>query len=128
MHEVRVSAPDGNSVIASLPMGASRAVEGERLRDARETDLARTIEAIDAVQVAKIHLAAEQPSVFVRDNPHAAASVMLTLAAGRTLGDNQVQAIVNLVASSVPGLAPDGVSVVDQNGRLLSNTSSPFPP
>jgi len=47
---------------------------------------------------------------------------MLTLAAGRTLSENQVQAIVNLVASSVPGLSPDNVSVVDQNGRLLSRT------
>jgi len=114
------SAPDGNSVIASLPMGASRAVEGERLRDARETDLARTIEAIDAVQVAKIHLAAEQPSVFVRDQAPASASVMLTLRSGRTLSDGQTQAIVNLVASSVPGLSPDNVSVVDQTGHLLS--------
>jgi len=114
------SAPDGDSVISSLPMGASRAVEGERLRDARETDLARTIEAIDAVQTAKVHLAAEQPSVFVRDEAPASASVMLTLHQGRALSDGQTQAIVNLVASSVPGLSPDNVSVVDQSGHLLS--------
>lgn len=114
------SAPDGDSVIASLPMGASRAVEGERLRDARETDLARTIEAIDAVQTAKVHLAAEQPSVFVRDQAPASASVMLTLRSGRSLSEGQTQAIVNLVASSVPGLSPDNVSVVDQSGHLLS--------
>jgi flagellar M-ring protein FliF len=108
-------------VLGAMPLGSSRAVETERIRSAREADLARTIEAIDAVQAARVHLAVEQPSVFVRDNPHAAASVMLTLAAGRSLGDNQVQAIINLVASSVPGLAPEGVSVVDQNGRLLSH-------
>jgi len=114
------SAPDGDSVIASLPMGASRAVEGERLRGAREMDLARTIEAIDAVEKAKIHLAVEQPSVFVRDQSPAAASVMLRLRQGRALSDGQVQAIVNLVAASVPGLSPDHVSVVDQAGRLLS--------
>src|SRR4051812_42472644 len=114
-------APRGGDVPPAMPLGSSRAVETERIRGAREADLARTIEAIDAVQSARVHLAVEQPSVFVRDHAHAAASVMLTLTAGRSLGDNQVQAIVNLVASSVPGLAPDGVSVVDQNGRLLSH-------
>jgi len=114
------SAPDGDSVIASLPMGASRAVEGERLRDARETDLARTIEQINAVQSAKVHIAAEQQSVFVRDQAPASASVMLTLRSGQALSDGQTQAIVNLVASSVPGLSPDNVSVVDQSGHLLS--------
>jgi len=114
------SAPDRDSVMASLPMGASRAVEGERLRDARETDLARTIEAIDAVQAAKVHIAAEQQSVFVRDEAPASASVMLTLRQGHALSDGQTQAIVNLVASSVPGLSPDNVSVVDQAGHLLS--------
>jgi flagellar M-ring protein FliF len=112
----------GADVIADVPLGASRAVEAERIRSAREADLARTIEAIDVVQTARVHLAAEQPSVFVRERSNAAASVMLTLASGRTLGENQVQAIVNLVASSVPGLAPEGVSIIDQNGRLLSRT------
>lgn len=114
------SAPDGDSVISNLPMGASRAVEGERLREAREMDLARTIEAIDAVETAKVHIAAETPSVFVRDNAKPQASVMLRLRPGRTLGDAQVQAIVHLVAASVSGLAPEDVSVVDQSGRLLS--------
>lgn len=115
------SAPDGNEMISNLPLGASRAVEGERLRGAREMDLARTIEAIDAVQSARVHLAVEAPSVFLRDRSKRSASVMLNLAAGRTLSDAQVQAIVHLVASSVPGLSPDGVSVVDQTGRLLSS-------
>lgn len=112
---------DGNEMISNLPLGASRAVEGERLRAAKEVDLARTIEAIDAVQSARVHLALEAPSVFLRDRAKRAASVMLRLAPGRSLSDAQVQAIVHLVASSVSGLAPDGVSVVDQNGRLLSS-------
>jgi flagellar M-ring protein FliF len=114
------SAPDGSAMIDKLQLGASRAVETERLRSAREVDLARTIEAIDSVKTAKVHLAVETPSVFLRDRSKPAASVMLTLASGRSLGDAQVQAIVHLVASSVSGLDPDGVSVVDQNGRLLS--------
>jgi flagellar M-ring protein FliF len=115
------SAPDGNSMIDSLPMGASRAVENEKLRSARETDLARTIEAIDSVETAKVHLAVEAPSVFLRDRTKPSASVMLRLSQGRTLTDAQVSAIVHLVASSIPELNPEDISVVDQNGRLLSN-------
>jgi flagellar M-ring protein FliF len=117
------SAPDGADMISSLPLGSSRAVEGERLRSADELDLARTIEAIDAVQKARVHLAVEQPSAFLRERSKPAASVMLTLNPGRTLSDSQVQAIVHLVASSVSGMSPDGVSVADQNGRLLSSRS-----
>jgi flagellar M-ring protein FliF len=117
----------GSEVIGAMPLGSSRAVEAERIRGAREADLARTIEAIDAVQSARVHLAVQAPSVFVRDNPHAAASVMLTLAAGRTLSDNQTQAIINLVASSVPDLSAEGVSVIDQNGRLLSRSGGGDP-
>ena len=114
------SAPDGNEVMNDLPLGASRAVEGERIRSSRQMDLARTIEAIDAVQTARVHIADSGQSVFVRDRAAASASVMLTLEPNRTLSDGQVQAIVHLVASSVPGLTPENVSVVDQNGRLLS--------
>lgn len=111
---------DGQEMLTNLPLGSSRAVEGERLRGAREQDLARTIEGIDVVQSARVHLATDSQSIFIRDDTAPAASVMLTLAPGRTLGDSQVQAIVHLVASSVPNLSPDNVSVVDQNGRLLS--------
>jgi flagellar M-ring protein FliF len=112
--------PSGDSLIASLPMGSSRAVEGETLRSAREADLARTIEAINSVRTARVHLAMAEPSVFVRDNKPAAASVMLTLQDGRSLAEAQVQAIRHLVASSVPGLAAGDVSVIDQSGALLS--------
>ncbi|EQA97165.1 flagellar basal-body MS-ring/collar protein FliF [Sphingobium indicum] len=115
------SAPDGNSMIDSLPMGASRAVEGEKLRSAREMDLARTIEAIDSVESAKVHLAVEPPSVFLRERSKPSASVMLRLASGRSLTDQQVSAVVHLVASSIPELNPEDISLVDQNGRLLSN-------
>lgn len=112
--------PSGDSLIASLPMGSSRAVEGETLRAAREADLARTIEAINNVKNARVHLAMAEPSVFVRDNKPAAASVMLTLHDGRSLAAAQVQAIRHLVASSVPGLDAEQVSVIDQSGALLS--------
>lgn len=114
------AAPSGDALLASLPMGSSRAVEGETLRGAREADLARTIEAIDPVKTARIHLATSEPSVFVRDQLAPAASVMLTLQPGRALSEAQVRAIRHLVASSVPGLTPDQVSIIDQSGELLS--------
>ncbi len=114
------SAPDGDSMISSMPMGASRAVETEKLRGAREADLARSIEAIDSVTTARVHLAVDPPSVFIRERNEPAASVVLNLAPGATLGREQVQAITHLVASSVSGLNAERVSVVDQNGRLLS--------
>lgn len=113
--------PSGDAVIAALPMGSSRAVEGETLRGAREADLARTIEAIDAVKTARIHLATPEPSVFVREVREPAASVMLTLQPGRSLSDAQVRAIRHLVASSVPNLSAEAVSVIDQSGALLSS-------
>lgn len=114
------AAPSGDALLASLPMGSSRAVEGETLRGAREADLARTIEAIDPVKTARLHLATSEPSVFVRDQLAPAASVMLTLQAGRTLSEAQVRAIRHLVASSVPGMTPEQVSIIDQSGALLS--------
>ncbi|MEZ5709275.1 MAG: flagellar basal-body MS-ring/collar protein FliF [Blastomonas sp.] len=118
------SAPSGDDLVSSMPMGASRAVEGEKLRTAREMDLARSIEAIDSVVSARVHLAIDPPSIFIRDRNEPAASVILQLAQAGRLGDSQVQAIVHLVASSVPGLSADNVSVVDQNGRLLSGDSN----
>lgn len=121
------SAPDAGAVLESMPMGASRAVEDQRLRAAREQDLARTIEAIDSVKSARVHLAVETPSVFVRERSAPAASVMLRLDAGRTLTEQQVAAIAHLVSASVPGLDPGGVSIVDQAGRLLSRTGANDP-
>src|SRR3954447_27036931 len=69
-------------VLTAMPLGSSRAVENERIRSAREGDLARTNAGIDVVQSARVHLAVEQPSVFVREQARTAASVMLTLAPG----------------------------------------------
>ena len=115
------AAPGGYAILDQLPMGVSRAVEGERLRQARETELARSIEEIDAVADARVHLAVPETTVFVRDNAAPTASVVLKLQGGRSLSDAQVQSIVNLVASSVPGMKPDAVTVVDQLGALLTH-------
>ena len=114
----------GADMLDSLPMGASRAMEGERLRAARERDLTLTIKEIDGVEAVRVHLAEGEKSVFVRENLPPSASVMVRLARGRQLSDSQVSAIVNLVAGSVPGLSPDAVRVADQHGRLLSQKNS----
>lgn len=114
------TAPGGYAILDQLPMGVSRAVEGERLRQARETELAKSIEEIDSVADARVHLAMPESSVFVRDNASPSASVIVRLAAGRSLGESQVRSIVNLVASSVPGMKPEAVTIVDGAGQLLS--------
>lgn len=110
----------GDQMLDKLPMGASRTLEGERLRSAREHDLQLTIGEIDGVESVRVHVAEGEKSVFVRDNVPPTASVMVRLKAGRQLSESQVSAIVNLVAGSVPGLSPDAVKVVDQHGQLLS--------
>lgn len=118
------AAPAGDALVANLPLGSSRAVEGETLRAAHEADLARTIEAIDSIKSARVHLATPDPSPFVRDERPPAASVMLTMQNGRTLSEAQVRAVRQLVASSVNGLSPGDVSVVDQSGALMSREGS----
>lgn len=86
-----------------------------------ETELARTIGSMQTVETARVHLALPPQSVFLRQKREPSASVMLKLYAGRRLDDEQVQAVVHLVASSVPDLVPSRVTVVDQSGALLTN-------
>lgn len=118
-----LASPDSTSeMLDAIPIGSSRTLEGERLRNVRERELMRTIEEINGVEAVRVHLASPERSVFVRENVAPSASVMVRLARGRSLSADQVQAIVNLVAGSVPGLSPDAVRVVDQQGRLLSDT------
>ena len=104
----------------NMPLGASRSVEAARLKQALERELALSVEAIDGVKAARVHVATPEPSVFIRDRAAPSASVFVTLAPGRSLSEAQVRAVIWLVATSVPGLASDRVSVVDQSGALLS--------
>lgn len=117
------SMPSADAVLTELPMGASRSVEGARLKQAQELDLARSITEIKAVSQARVHLALPEKSAFLRDTQLPRASVFLQLAPGRVLEASQVEAIVNLVSTSVPGMARGDVTVVDQMGRLLSRGS-----
>jgi flagellar M-ring protein FliF len=100
--------------------GVSQFMEGARYQHALETELARTIASLQNVQGARVHLAMSRQSAFVSDRRPGTASVFLQIKAGRRLDDEQVQAIANLVASSIPELSAAQVTVVDQAGRLLS--------
>ena len=105
----------------NLPLGISRSVEGVRLRQVQETELAKSITEISSVKAARVHLALPEKSVFVRDQTPPTASVFVNLKNGRKLDKTQILAITNLVSSSVPGMNPGNVSIVDQFGNLLSN-------
>ncbi|MEE7547260.1 flagellar M-ring protein FliF, partial [Xanthomonas sp. Kuri4-1] len=100
--------------------GVSQFVENARYQHSLETELARTIGTLRPVRDARVHLAIPKPSAFTRQRDVASASVVLELRGGNTLERNQVDAIVNLVASSIPDLSPDRVTVVDQSGRMLT--------
>ncbi|WP_047533838.1 flagellar basal-body MS-ring/collar protein FliF [Methylotenera sp. N17] len=113
----------GFELLENQKFGVSQFVEQVNFQRALEGELERSIQAIAAVQVARIHLAIPKPSVFVRDQQNPTASVLLNLHPGRTLDPQQVAAVVHLVASSVPNLPATNVTVVDQNGNLLSDTS-----
>ena len=116
------STPDGYSELNNLPMGASRSIEAMKLKQAQEVEIARSISAMRDVIGARVHLALPEKSVFVRDRMDPTASVFIQLGQGRSLDELQVEAILNLVSASVAGLSRDDVTVIDQNGRLLSNS------
>lgn len=100
--------------------GTSQLIESARYHHALEGELARTIATISGVQSARVHLALPKQSVFVRKRKEPSASVVMKLYPGRVLERGQVDAIVHLVASSIPEMPPGRVTVVDHKGRLLS--------
>lgn len=101
--------------------GLSSFMEGARYQHALETELAKTISSLQQVAAARVHIASGRNSGFIRDRAPARASVFLQLKAGRSLTNEQVVSIVNLVGTSVPDIDPAQVTVVDQQGRLLSS-------
>ncbi|MDQ8034254.1 MAG: flagellar basal-body MS-ring/collar protein FliF [Bordetella sp.] len=117
--------PRGGSVgfelMDTARFGASQFAEQITYQRGLEGELARSIEAMNTVQHARVHLAMPRQSLFVRDRQPPTASVLLNVYPGRSLSDSQVSSIAWLVASSVPELTAENVSIVDQNGRLLSN-------
>lgn len=133
VHEARLALaaqglPKGGTVgfelMESQKLGTSQFQEQVNYQRGLEGELARTIQALSAVEFARVHLGLAKPSVFLKDTQKPTASVLVNLRAGRSLDHGQVLSIVHLVSNSVPDMPPANVSVVDQNGSLLSDTPS----
>jgi flagellar M-ring protein FliF len=134
VHDVRLKLagqglPKGGGVgfelMENQKLGVSQFLEQVNYQRALEGEMARSIQSIAAVQTARVHLAMPKATVFVRDQQKPTASVLLNLHPGRVLDQQQVSAIVHLVASSVPDLPAKNVTVVDQDGNLLTNNDKP---
>ena len=134
VHDVRLKLaaqglPKGGNVgfelMENQKLGVSQFLEQVNYQRSLEGELARSIQSLAAVSAARVHLSLPKPQVFVRDQQKPTASVLLNLQTGRTIDAAQVSAIVHLVASSVAELPPSNVTVVDQAGNLLSDTSKP---
>ncbi|MEA9392584.1 flagellar basal-body MS-ring/collar protein FliF [Acerihabitans sp. TG2] len=133
VHETRLKLaalglPKGGAVGFELldqeKFGISQFSEQVNYQRALEGELARTIETLGPVLSARVHLAQPKPSLFVREQKSPSASVTLNLQPGRALDDGQVNAIVYMVSSSVAGLPPGNVTVLDQQGHLLTQSDS----
>ncbi|WP_407654901.1 flagellar basal-body MS-ring/collar protein FliF [Brenneria populi] len=133
VHETRLrlaqqGLPKGGAVGFELldqeKFGISQFSEQVNYQRALEGELSRTIETLGPVVNARVHLAIPKPSLFVREQKSPSASVTLNLQPGRAMDDGQINAIVYMVSSSVSGLPPDNVTIVDQNGRLLTQSDS----
>jgi flagellar M-ring protein FliF len=110
----------GFEVMENQKLGISQFAEQINYQRALEGELARSIQSLAAVKGARVHLAIPKQTAFLRDEQKPTASVLVALHAGRTLEPAQVAGIVHLVSSSVPQLNPAQVSVVDQDGNLIS--------
>ncbi|WP_394065180.1 flagellar basal-body MS-ring/collar protein FliF [Alcaligenes sp. WGS1538] len=113
----------GFELLDQSRFGASQFNEQVTYQRALEGELANSIKAVHSVQEARVHLAMPRETLFVRDRQSPTASVVVSLYPGRSLTEGQVSAITWLVSSSVPNLAADKVSIIDQNGRLLTAPS-----
>ena len=130
VHEVRLKLASqglsrggmvGFELMENQKFGISQFAEQVNYQRGLEGELARTVMSIGAVQSARVHLAIPKPSVFVREDQKPTASVMLNLYPGRSLDAAQIAGITHLVSSSVPQLQSGNVSIIDQDGSLLSS-------
>ncbi|XQW86924.1 flagellar basal-body MS-ring/collar protein FliF [Thalassotalea piscium] len=115
---------EGNEIIMQdMGFGVSQRLEGERLKHSREQQLARTIEELQSITRAKVLLAIPRENVFAKREKSPSATVVLTMRRGRLLSEEEVDSVVDIIASAVQGLDPNRVTVTDQNGRLLNSGS-----
>ena len=116
----------GFELMDGQKLGISQFNEQVNYQRALEGELSRTVQAIDAVAGARVHLAMPKQTAFLRDEQRPTASVMVNMRPGRVLNQSQVAGIVHLVSSSVPRMTADGVKIVDQNGSLLTEQADPL--
>src|SRR4051794_14258396 len=112
----------GYSLLDGQDISTSEFQEQTDFKRAMEGELAKTIEAVDGVNTAVVHLALPQKKVFADEQDPATASVLIDTSSGSNFGAEKVQAIVNLVSSSIDGLDPSHVSVADSTGKVLSTS------
>ncbi len=110
-------------IMKDMGFGVSQRMETERLKHGRELQLARTIEQLQKISRAKVLLAIPRENVFARKQKSASATVVVTIQRNRMLSEEEVDSVVDIVASAVQGLTPNRVTVTDQNGRLLNSGS-----
>lgn len=115
--------PGTDIIMQDMGFGVSQRLESERLKHSREQQLARTIEALQSIVSAQVLLAIPRENVFARKTKNPSATVVLTMQRGRILSEEEVDSVVDIVASAVQGLSPNRVTVTDQNGRLLNSGS-----
>lgn len=116
----------GFEVMENQKLGISQFAEQVNYQRGLEGELARSIQTLGAVRAARVHLAIPKQTAFLRDELKPSASVLVSLHPGRTLDGLQLAGIVHLVSSSVPQLNPANVSVIDQDGNLISQQRDPF--
>jgi flagellar M-ring protein FliF len=114
----------GMELMDNEKFGISQFAEQVNYQRALEGELERTIGSISVVRAARVHLAMPKPTVFVREREAPTASVLVNLYPGRALDEGQVAAITHMVASSVPNLPVKNVTVIDQDGNLLTQPPS----
>lgn len=100
--------------------GATELVEHVNYQRALEGELERSVMSISEVEQARVHISLPKESVFLDQQQPAKASVMVKLRIGARISPQNVMAVSHLVASAVPGLAPEGVAILDTDGHLLS--------
>lgn len=110
-------------IMKDMGFGVSQRLERERLKFGREQRLAKTIEQLQSISRAKVLLAIPRENIFARREKNPSATVVLTMARGKLLSAEEVDAVVDIVASAVQGMSPNRVTVTDQNGRLLNSGS-----
>lgn len=110
-------------IMQDMGFGVSQRVEMERLKHAREQQISATIEDIDSIKKARVLLALPKDNVFARREKKASATVVLTARRGASISSEEVDAVIDIVASAVQSMDPEGVTVTDSNGRLLNSGS-----